>query len=365
VFGYVIPGLAFLTCVVLFEYKLTSFSQSVSPHSPIFTLFKTTVSLDFVTANWIVSLAGVLALAGLSYVLGHIISISSSLAIDRVFVYKAYGYPYCNMLGIEPETSKFSMAYDRGMILYISVYILARYFSEVFVGLDYSESAASAANTFVDLLLAYTALKICISAVLARPKSSIYRAFESRRALKKVSNVIGWLMINAFPLPYELLSSTLSKYLRTRKSFGDEFIQKYKLMFKDTFGLESEKAGSNNYWLSYSYSAYHSATFSAMLTNWLHLYSYARNLTVAFGFAFLWCFLSLLLQPSVAAEVAVSPPGNVFAIKLLPLLFFLSSVLMLVAYYYLYYSYFSKFVFRSFVFLTTLKSDSAANRAPE
>jgi hypothetical protein len=62
--------------------------------------------------------------------------------------------------------------------------------------------------------------------------------------------------------------------------------------------------------------------------------------------AFLYGFTSLRMQ--IATLTNIDDP----IIRIIPLAFFGGSIMMLVRYYYLYVLYYSKFIFRSFVYLS-------------
>lgn len=142
-------------------------------------------------------------------------------------------------------------------------------------------------------------------------------------------------------IPFNIFAHFIEHFVGLNESFDANFIQKYSEQFTKTFGLPLDKnTGTNIYWLSYCAVTNESEHLKNMLRHFLRLYGFARNLSTSFYIVFLLVVLEVLFVN-----------GNSLLMKTGGILFFGLSFIMLTRYYYLYYNYYSKIVFRSFVYL--------------
>ena len=349
IFGYLIPGITFLICVLSFEFWAIH-KLGDSFHAPCFTLLKITY-FDTLERNWALSILYVAILLNFTYVIGHIISSASALFIDRMLIFKGYGYPYEFLLNIPSKTPPYSRSFYRGLFFWLNAYLLCSYYICITnCTLDYLIKITRGILWFLTLV---SIVKIAVSSIIVNPKSPLFKVFKCFSKSKFGPFVVRptkFFITKIFPVFYDLTASMLSRYINTRRSFNEEFITRYKYHFKSNFSLEPENSESNNYWLSYCFVADKSPVLSRLIVNWLHLYSYARNLSMALYVAFIYCFISLLIQKS-HFEIT-----TLYALKWLPLGLFLLFIVMLIRYYYLYVCYYSKFVFRSFVYLNEMNT---------
>jgi len=347
IFGYVIPGVTLLLFIILFEFWFLHEVSNISGiHTPLYTLIKITY-LNVFSNNWVLSIAYLLILLNFSYVIGHVVSSASSLLIDRILIYKGYGYPYETLLNIPShEIRLYSSTFYKGLFFWTNIYLLSRYISFISLELFYFFNLLS--NILGWIIVVFIILKLIIGPIRDKPKSKIYIFFLNGfgRYFRKP---IQFVLTKLFPLPYDLLSNMISRFIKTRKIFDSEFIKNYKEFFKDNFKLDPDKSDTNNFWLSYCYVADKSQTLNGLIVNWLHLYSYSRNLSMAFYLSFIYCLFSLHTQ------LPLSNFSEYKFLKIIPFLIFTIFMVMLIRYFYLYYSYYSKFIFRSFLYLNNIK----------
>jgi len=137
------------------------------------------------------------------------------------------------------------------------------------------------------------------------------------------------------------LCKILYDMLSINRPFSTKFKKEYERIFKDFSSIDADKAGTENYWLCYCYIRSHSAQLDGVVRNFLHMYSFARNVCSAI-------YIVLIFNLVIIYFHSI-PPSLFLIIWLIMLL--MTALLLLVRYYYLYSSYYSKFIFRSFVTL--------------
>lgn len=123
------------------------------------------------------------------------------------------------------------------------------------------------------------------------------------------------------------------------EKFGAEFIREYQKEFEKYFEMKPQDVGSENYWLSYCYIRSQSPHLDAAVRNFLHMYSFARNVCSAMYISLIVVIILNIWKYSVPQWLII-----LWGLSLL-----LTALLLLIRYYYLYSSYYSKFIFRSFL----------------
>jgi len=359
-FGYFLPGFVFIFSILFYEYLCVN-DKANFEHYYFLNFFR--LQINFINLNqkiWIYPLVVSLIDIFIIYIVGHIISSVSSLFIDRILIYKAYGYPYEFLLTVEKEKDQSSIfSHSEEFIknrfspekrsfyshyFYTSVYF---YINLFFIYL-FSKNFIHLQSRLIDYLFIVILLFLLITKIVIETK--FYKNKLKRIIPNYIKNIFIFIFRVLLPLPYSIFSSTLSKYLNTQRGFSEEFINLYKNNFKKIFkNLDPEKQSTNNFWLPYCYILKESPEHSELLTNWLHLYSFARNISTSFYLVFLYILINYIIK-------FYSVPANITHnfIYILPLINFLLSILMLIRFYYLYVNYYTKFLFRSFVTLSTL-----------
>ncbi len=348
--GYLIPGASFL--IIIFLYESWGAGISSKFHTPLKTALHMCMGGE--SDKFGFTALFLLSMVTMAYVIAHVISSVSSFVIDQVLVAKGYGYPYQVLLNIKDDDScphnTGSGAFYRGLIFWVNLALLF-YYSSLFSSYYFPDTTAS--TIFVNVGHIITAFFV-IASILKIVLSS--RQFAGKAGTEPCSWYCRFLK-NAFALPYDLLARFLARYLNTRTPFEETFIKLYKVHFKNTFQVEADASSTNNHWFPYMHVRSSSAIFGQLVDNWLRLYSFARNLSAAFYIAFIYVLISLWSQKDILTI------GNEYHAKValwLPLLYWSVAIIMLLRYYYLYARYYTKFIFRSFVYLCVTNKSSAA-----
>jgi hypothetical protein len=340
VFAYLIPGSAALSLVYIFEIKISQNSNSM--FTPVSNFFRYSHS-HLIDANWAISLLYFLSIVVLAYVLGHIFASISALLIDRILVHKGYGYPFRYLLDIpNDENTIYTRPFYRGLYCWINILIISVYVPALILIKEKYEFNTLINFLFVSKYIFYFLIFISIVKLLAS-NPFIFSLFR-KRGLNIIGFPFHFLLLYLISLPYDIFSNLLSKYIRTERGFHDEFKEAFKTIFRKCFKMEVESAHTNAYWLPYCHIAEKSPKLLRIAINWLNLYSFCRNLSAALFVVSLYCAGSILFQGN-----NINDKDRLFSYWLPPFLYG-GSVLLLIRYYYLYASYYTKFLLRAFVY---------------
>ncbi len=360
VLGYLVPGGIFFILVYLFElWGRTQESGSIDQarlHTPVWTGFQV---LRPAKEDWVTSVFFIVSMLVPFYVAGHIIASLSSLVIDRVLVAKGHGYPYVRLLALPEDPYRATYLgpqFYRGIFVWFNVYLLLRYVQSFLAGPKHAIVAAGwlglAARILAWWLVAGLLLKLLVGWLVEGRgglKSALWLRKIPRRGVKRALRWIPhFLLGRLWPIPYDLVASTLSKYIFTREPFDGAFREHYRKAFRERFSLEPDQSGTNNFWLPYIHLRSSAPELSFSLLDWLRLYSFARNLSAAFYLVFVYGYGWLVLNQARVSDWAS------YRVEILivgPACCLLLAMIMLIRYYYLYVAYFTKFVFRAFVYL--------------
>lgn len=380
--GYLVPGAALLLSMFIFELwgrRLPSsvFNPGQSFHSPIMTVLSIHSSIE--ASSWALQAIFLVAIAALSYICGHIIASVSSLFIDRVLIYKGYGYPYETLLGISPFSEKerpfgeFSRCFYRGLLLWPNAIIILFYFSITFANTRfelknsdtplllwcfqqlYNVVMLMARN--VELLVAAYIIVIVLKIILSSSKNQ--KHFWNPESMDtQLHDRVLWFTTYVWAGLYELVTKFLSMYLNTREHFDDCFKDNYRTHFKKQFKMDPYHAKTNNFWLPLLYVKHNSQQCGDQADNWLRLYGFSRNLAAAFYLSFLYGVASFVWQ-SKKVHVGMWSHYQVKILMMIPIIYLILSCIMLFRFYYLYVHYYTKYVFRSFIFLSDLPNKAS------
>lgn len=337
--GYIVPGTTLLITVFLLEFEAREqlHIPIVAPlYSSLFNLWPTMSGAD---GHWLLGVVFLVLLVAAAYVCGHLVSSVSSFLVDRVFIHKGYGYPYEHLLRIgktDPGRDP-SRAFYRGTCFWVNAYFVLRACDLLW---------PSAWTLVFSHIVGYYAVGVFLLRLAS---------FGSSKATYR--NGFRWLdrfMCRVHSLPYEAVARPLSRILGTKAELPVPFVDLYRILFHKRFGVQSEEAGTGNFWLAYSYVPSESPALGGLLSNWFRLYSFARNLSVAFYLAFLYGFSSFSLQSRAFPSSVPFPLAAICGAYL-----FLSGVF-LVRYVFLYVSYFTKFTFRAFVVVESIRQPLAS-----
>ncbi len=142
----------------------------------------------------------------------------------------------------------------------------------------------------------------------------------------------------------------ISKLFHQAQQIPTDLIDQYKIEFKKRFSIDSDSAGTNNFWFTEMWISENSPQQYRKLTNWMHLYSFARNLSAAFFLVFVYTTFLLLRNQVELSQLCPKHDTDVLVLRSMPLASYFLSVIMLIRYYYLYSTYYSTYLFRAFIF---------------
>jgi hypothetical protein len=273
------------------------------------------------------------------YVIGHLVASISSALIDSMLVRRMHGYPYQKLF------SKYFPVGDNDQ--------RRRLFAKTSFGVFFVGLFLLAIRR-APLVLAEIALATSLMLMFLR---MIYTILMDR----KHSTVAGLIYWTSCPLwilfgyPYWYIIKTFGALFRMNKPFADWFQDRFFQAFDRCFGVnplidDKEKhppsndrtyIDSNCYWLTYCYVIDHSPESAKMIAGWLNLYSFARNTGMAFFLLFLYGAIigrSESMRTNETCCVWTITTGAL-------------SVAFTLRFYYLYYKYYSKHIFRAFVTL--------------
>lgn len=363
IFGYFVPAITALVCVLAFE----TWGEAVLGEHFRSLLLPLWIHVapylkELSLAGGILVLAVVLCTV---YATGHVIASLSSLFIDRLLIFRGHGYPYESLLGIKTEWQRHMVVGRKGLlgafysfaILTFVVYV--KYFFDVYTALStwlnnylhvpfmkYISPFWITVFAWITIGICLVYFVSCIVICLLEFRAYRKREYDSTKR-ERYEEWIQWALRPILELP-----RVVSKLIHRRNQFNTTFQGKYREAFLNTFGMKADEAETNNYWFCEMFIQETSAAMYRRLSNWLLLYSFARNLSAALYLAFLYGPLVLIRNNDLLLKYSGNWPGDLAILKALPLAFYLLSIIMLLRYYYLYACYYTKFLFRAFVYVT-------------
>jgi len=353
IFGYLIPGITFLFVILIFDLLLIKYVNNINKDfiskliTPTYSLFKITYS-EKIIKNWVFAIAYLIIIMMGAYVIGHIISSISSFAIDKILVRKGYRYPFHTLLKLESTSEeKLMKDYTKSLFLYINIilFLIIITISQIKLITAISYYLLFALILFIYLGILSRILYVSVKWIREKKIFSRQNWFNkiTTKILEKIKLYSEFFIRQIFSVLYYSITNTFSNTFRTRESFKDDFINIYSKNFKKLFNLDYANAGTNNYWLCYCFLIDKKKEISNLIKNWLYLYAFARNLSISFYIAY---FYSLFLV--IINENLISNKLNIFL--LFPSCFLLLGIIFLIRYYYIYHAYYTKCIFRSFVY---------------
>lgn len=344
IFGYLIPGSFFLIGTYLFDILIVH-NFNNSNFYPIYSVLD--LSVKNIGNNFLLGTIYLGVLIIIAYVLGHIIASMSSHFLDRILIEKGHGYPLQLLLKMNKEVMRKGRisAYFRGAFFWINSYLVLQYSGYVFN----IKFFTSFANFIIYFFLVYSFISL-IFLILYRINPEVDHSRIDHAFFNFIKRIYNYSMFYLFAGPYDLITYLYSILTRTRETFDDTFITKYKNYFESNFAYSAEAAGTNNYWFSFLYVSEKSPFANSLISTWLFLYSFARNLATCLFILFLYAFASLMYQHNNL----IFNDSNYYLL-LIPFVCFLGYLIMLTRYYYLYKNYYTKFIIRSFVFFNELE----------
>lgn len=340
VFGYLAPGFMLLSSLIVTASLI---------HNDI-SILPLYVSIKDATAPIFIALT-ILALA-LSYMLGHMIATLAEMVFERIFVEEIFGYPYRKLvLGAPKKNNNPSADFYRVLI---SLFIIIGFTVTAFPYLH--REATAAAQEWIYLLLKFFLALVAIRWVERmishqfRFKKGVYVWLNGKAsrlsAIEPELKVVRKYAFN-FPLklcsiPFSIAEGFLRNFLRLDNPLSPRTREKFIELFKKEFGIDivADEVGTDIYWLTYWKVTEDSEHLRDRLYKFLSLYGMTRNASAAL-------FMSAIIF-SLPNYYFSEPNAH---LALMSILLYLSSGIMSLRYYYLYYNYYSKSLFRAFVSL--------------
>lgn len=328
--GYLIPGSFLIALIFLFEYIANRQYKELGIITPVYDGI--CLLFNYKTKSFLAIALLLLAIYIAIYMIGHIVASVSSILADHLLVAKGHGYPYESLLGLkDPKNPNQATTHGfyLGSFFWINIYIALKFFS-------FSRGSSNLfyiPKTVAFFVIISLTIKLIYHQRLIKPDAFI---------ASPIGKSIAYFLGKIYPGPYLLLQNLFIKMFNSRTSFEEDFIARYQEKFLRRFNLDYKNAGTNNFWLSYIYVITNCPESAPLITNWLHLYAFARNVSISFYLVLFYMIVDFKIQ----RPIFLSKSSN--ETYLLALLFLGLGVLFLSRYIYLYFSYFSKFTFRAF-----------------
>ena len=328
-FGYLIPGAILVTGYYIFLGIVKV------PKEPTADGY-----LNSIIEDWGI-FAKVPVFILLAYILGHFVASIGAVIVDKLLMERTFGYPFRRLFDTVlnwKESDKLRYLH-RNETFYKSIIV-----SLIFLVFFWYIKIHSCRNFFLVTSIFLIVSKFMFSMLCLRD----FRNPDSLRNLTDRYLIIAnclwerffWFILLAFYPLFNLILYTLLYLFRMCKPFEEKIQNNFSKVFEETFKLTLEDAGTNVYWLTYAYLQQSDKKQDVLLIqNWLNLYGFSRNISISFLILFL-CGL----YPELILENA-----NEVMLKKWCVFTGTAVVVFWLRYYYLYYNYFSKYIFRAFL----------------
>ncbi len=335
-FGYFIPGGVLLIGLCVLSWAKVS--------EEILNLNQYFLISDMHNTNWQFFISAIPIILLLVYVLGHFVASVSAILIDKLIVERTLGYPVYRLFGkiLDYEECPVLRYAHRCQQFYKSLlmlFVITVAFASIHANNVYSIFFGV---TFIVVLV----LKLFFSMFCLKDWHDPTSIRNNRSRQMRMANCI-WTKCRLLLWPFYgflfplVVYTVLSLLFRMCKPFETVFQESFAKKFNETFDLNIKEAGTNIYWLTYSYLHQNDKNNVPLIRHWLNLYSFARNLSASFFLLFIYGIY--LLKFSEYSEKTVVAKWC--------LCFGIGAVVFWLRYYYLYYNYYSKYLFRAFLSL--------------
>lgn len=360
IMGYLLPGGAAVLCCFFFEFWLVRVDNADAANAllPTYALFHALAS-GLSDKSWAIAAIFLGIAVAAIYVAGHIVASIAAILIERHLVQHGHGYPFNRYLAFsDPATTPVTRPFYRAFFVWFNIYILLRYVEIAFLSsTESSRVAALAANSLAWSLVVLVVVKIVLSTRRLNQHHS-----NGRYHSKWLSCLAA--IIRYAAAPYDLLANLLKRSLDLHKPISKPLRDTFLRAMRDRYSLEPGRWGSDAYWMSYLRVRTAGRSIADLADNWLRLYSFARNLATAFYIAFLYGYFVLAWNQFHSLGTGA---GRITI--LIPVAFLVGAFLMLSRYYYLYASYYTKYLIRAVAFLESKsehpRTTSGIARSPE
>lgn len=313
-FGYLFPGMILVGGIMLYYNPIIINSQIYNNFKNMYKDF----SGLFSAITLLFGLVGV-------YVIGHFIATISHITIDRIVVGTILRYPYITLLDISEKERKIVWPMHK-LILLLLIFIWVLSILTIFI-------------SKLQLIVVYCIYALLSIIALRIIFMIIKGAFPSIKEYD--ANTSSWWYIIFIGWHSKLIDSILinpiRQFLSIDKGFGSDLANNIKKTIQDRFFVNCNNIGSDNFWLP-CLDILKNPIHDRMINNWLHLYGLNRNLCMAF---FLLSAFAILNHYLIHFRVSLYEQVFMF-------LTIIGAAVFGVRYVMLYYTYYSKNVFRFF-----------------
>lgn len=297
-------------------------------------------------SHWSLELIIIVLFTIVCYSLGHLIGSFSAFFIDRILVGSALKYPYLVLFKLAENNINYNQVKLRYAIGILSILLNLIFILSLFIYAPYTFGVL----IFLFLVLLFIFLHLFSPITLNKENESSAALQTKKLTERRAYKILNFL----FGLLFKILKTYLGIYI----SFSDDFINKFKVVYKSIFQTDMEKDGVNVYWFTRNYITEKSPALNSLLNNWFNLYSFSRNLSTCFYIAFIYIVflinINLLFDDCynhIFLSRFFSSHYNFITYKISIIGVLIISLVMLIRYYYLYYTYYNKFLYRTFYYL--------------
>ena len=328
-FGYLMPGLiVFLAAFVAFQQIVSNCTQGRA----ITIIQESAAGLS----TTVFSAASALIILG-CYLIGHLSSSISSFFFDKMLVRNVLGYPFQMLLFDDNSNwdyrSSAYRAYISSTLLSIFFYVFGFKIPIMVVTIDYSH-----------LLYLLFALLI-----LQGINGQIFRHLPVALS----SNTTHWmhLVYKIVAVPFWLSEFFAVQFLGLTKTFPPAVKDRIQDKFNSIFKMPlSATLASESYWAVYWYVTSSNQYLRIKIDKWLVLYGFMRNTSCA-------ALLASIILSVPSRNYGITSEFNGLAAKFL----YISARVFSFRYYYLYFGYYTKTIFRAFAFIEFEENKDTAN----
>lgn len=290
------------------------------------------------------------------YFAGHVNGTLSHLLYDRFMLKRVLGYPILALLGVVPENS----SYRRAVHLYLILVLNAILIWPVVMLLIPDNSNYLWMNLVLWALFFLLGGAAVFRSVFVHGERVVntfaFRSFLGKqklfiRPIRVMAKVLHYIATFLFFLCRKHIIPFMD-YLLNRDRVSEEVVAGFRKNIRKLAETGVENLGRDNFWIPYIHICRNEPVFENMLSNWMNLYAFLKNLSVV---AFILC-----AELSVIATIHVMGVPNIFHVTD-PVdiniffagfaFFYLSGVVLAVRYWVIYRNYFTKFIIRSFSML--------------
>jgi hypothetical protein len=362
-FGYIFPGALFLTVIIYEEWQVIF--KSVFVDKTMWAFLR--------AAKKSIAYGGILltVLLIMVYTVGHIIAMLSHIILDRFFVSGIMKYPITQAL---TGTLKKNRTANSIVFLLMELYLLfivivgvfsfintnallSHFYNSYIINLGYYglisityKQAFSLITTIGIKLIAF----LIIVRMLILFYSNLRKHFVNFNQFIQYNKFVAWLLLYFvepvrsfiyYNIQLKVLDGFIEIYDRiaqTNSKPSDFVIEGFKKTFMDKYGSKrKELESSDPYWIAFFEMAYKSPVTVSPLINWLHLYSFARNMSLAIFLLTIYHVHEVIDSDIVEQHDAIMMTIYAFATLVLQL-----------RYWSLYKTYYSKNIIRMYVMMS-------------